>query len=103
VAQEILAKLRDLDVLQCKGRKGFSTFCFLFSATWWALQLAKVHSKQVLTQLRLSGHRPGLLLNFGEVRLKHGIEQIVNGLPDEKRTGIVARLTSFLATSAAFA
>ncbi len=66
-------------------------------------QLAKVHSKQVLTQLRLSGHRLGLLLNFGETRLKHGIERIVNGLPDEKRTGIVARLNSFFATFANFA
>lgn len=66
-------------------------------------QLAKVHSKQVLTQLRLSGHRLGLLLNFGEARLKHGIERIVNGLPDEKRTGIVAGLNSFFATFAGFA
>ncbi len=55
------------------------------------------------TQLRLSGHRLGLLPNFGETRLKHGIERIVNGLPDEKRTGIVARLNSFFATFATFA
>jgi len=45
-------------------------------------QLVKVHSKQVLTQLRLSGRKLGLLINFGEVHLKNGIERIVNGLPE---------------------
>ena len=45
-------------------------------------QLAKVHGKQLLTQLRLSGRRLGLLINFGEVHLKNGIERIVNGLPE---------------------
>jgi GxxExxY protein len=50
-------------------------------------QLAPVHSKQVLTQLRLSQRRLGLLINFGEVHLKNGIERIVNGLPEESRVG----------------
>ena len=45
-------------------------------------QLAKVHSKQVLTQLRLSGRKLGLLINFGEAHLKDGIERIVNGLAE---------------------
>jgi GxxExxY protein len=45
-------------------------------------KLAPVHGKQVLTQLRLSGHRLGLLLNFGEIHLKDGIKRIANGLPD---------------------
>ncbi|HEY1663056.1 MAG TPA: GxxExxY protein [Verrucomicrobiae bacterium] len=45
-------------------------------------QLIKVHSKQVLTQLRLSGCKLGLLLNFGEIHLKNGIERIVNGLQE---------------------
>ena len=44
--------------------------------------LARVHGKQVLTQLRLSGHRLGLLINFGEEHLKNGIKRIANGLPD---------------------
>jgi GxxExxY protein len=60
-------------------------------------QLARVHSKQVLTQLRLSGHRLGLLLNFGEIRLKDGIERIVNGLPEESIGGFGAKLISFFA------
>jgi GxxExxY protein len=42
--------------------------------------LTPVHSKQVLTQLRLSGKKLGLLINFGEVSLKNGVERIVNGL-----------------------
>ena len=46
-------------------------------------RLAPVHGKQVLTQLRLSQKRLGLLINFGEVHLKHGIERIANGLPDD--------------------
>ena len=45
-------------------------------------QLVKVHSKQVLTQLRLSDRKLGLLINFGEVHLKDGIERIVNGLDE---------------------
>ena len=44
--------------------------------------LAAVHGKQVLTQLRLSGHRLGLLINFGGIHLKDGIKRVVNGLPD---------------------
>ena len=44
--------------------------------------IAPVHAKQVLTQLRLSGHRLGLLINFGEIHLKDGIKRVVNGLPD---------------------
>jgi GxxExxY protein len=66
-------------------------------------QLARVHSKQVLTQLRLSGHKLGLLINFGEVRLKDGIERIVNGLPDEPRPSLSARLLSLFASFAPFA
>jgi GxxExxY protein len=58
--------------------------------------LAPVHGKQLLTQLRLSNHRLGLLINFGEVHLKNGIERIVNGLPEDSRRGVGFRLFSFL-------
>src|SRR5882672_915095 len=58
-------------------------------------QLIRVHSKQVLTQLRLSDCRLGLLINFGEVHLKNGIERIVNGLPEEGRSGFAAKLSAF--------
>src|SRR5882672_8218987 len=36
-------------------------------------QLLKVHSKQLLTQLRLNDRKLGLLINFGEIHLKNGI------------------------------
>ena len=45
-------------------------------------RLAPVHAKQLLTYLRLSGCRLGLLINFGDVLLKDGIKRVVNGLSD---------------------
>ena len=42
-------------------------------------KLSPVHSKQLLSQLRLSGLKLGLLINFGEAHLKDGIKRIVNG------------------------
>jgi GxxExxY protein len=39
-----------------------------------------VHKKQVLTYLKLSGKKLGLLVNFGEPLIKHGIKRIVNNL-----------------------
>jgi GxxExxY protein len=41
--------------------------------------ISTVHSKQVLTQLRLSALKLGLLINFGETHLKNGIKRIING------------------------
>ena len=66
-------------------------------------QLVPVHSKQVLTQLRLSQRRLGLLINFGEVHLKNGIERIVNGLPEEPSAGVGSKLLAFFASLATFA
>ena len=43
--------------------------------------LAPVHSKQVLTYLRLMNLQVGLLINFGETTLKEGLHRIVNNLP----------------------
>jgi GxxExxY protein len=45
-------------------------------------KLLPVHAKQLLTQLRLSGLKLGLLLNFGEAHLRNGIKRIVNGTLD---------------------
>lgn len=44
-------------------------------------KLAQVHSKQLLTYLRLMDLRVGLLINFGAPRLKDGLHRIVNSLP----------------------
>ena len=41
-----------------------------------------VHKKQLLTYLRLTGMRLGLLINFGSVLIKKGVFRIVNNLPD---------------------
>ena len=43
-------------------------------------QATDVHRKQLLTYLRVSGMKLGLLINFGEVLIKNGITRIVNGL-----------------------
>jgi GxxExxY protein len=44
-------------------------------------RLQPVHSKQLLTYLRLTGCRLGLLINFGENLLKDGIKRVANGMP----------------------
>jgi GxxExxY protein len=43
-------------------------------------RLQPVHSKQLLTYLRLTGCRLGLLINFGENLLKDGFKRVANGL-----------------------
>src|SRR5208337_3404829 len=45
-------------------------------------KVAPVHKKQLLTYLRLSDKRLGLLINFGEALIKNGITRIVNQLPE---------------------
>jgi GxxExxY protein len=45
-------------------------------------KLASVHQKQLLTYLRLADKRLGLLINFGEARIKDGIHRVVNRLPE---------------------
>ncbi len=42
--------------------------------------IAPVHQKQLLTYLRLSGLRLGLLVNFNESLIKDGIQRIANNL-----------------------
>ena len=46
--------------------------------------LAPVHGKQLLTELRLSGLKLGLLINFGETHLKNGIKRVINGSLDDE-------------------
>ena len=42
-----------------------------------------VFAAQMLTYLRLTKLRLGLVINFGEALVKAGIRRVVNGLPDE--------------------
>ena len=44
--------------------------------------LADIHVAQVLTYLKLSGCKLGLLINFNVPRIKEGIRRIVLGLKD---------------------
>ena len=41
---------------------------------------APVHKKQLLTYLRLSGLKLGLLINFGSHLIKDGITRVINGV-----------------------
>ena len=45
-------------------------------------QTTAVHSKQLLTYLKLTNMKLGLLLNFGKAYMKEGIERIVNNLAE---------------------
>jgi GxxExxY protein len=46
-------------------------------------QTARVHKKQLLTYLRLTNCRLGLLINFGTEYISDGISRVANGLPQE--------------------
>ena len=46
-------------------------------------RLAPVHAKQLLTYLRLTDKRLGLLVNFGAALIKDGIKRVVNGLDED--------------------
>ena len=43
-------------------------------------QIANVHPKQLLTYLKVTGMKLGLLINFNESLIKKGISRIVNNL-----------------------
>ena len=42
--------------------------------------LAPIHYKQLLTYLKLTGIKLGLLVNFNQALIKDGIKRVVNGL-----------------------
>ncbi len=42
--------------------------------------IAPVHPKQLLTYLKITGLKLGLLINFNEALIKYGITRIVNKL-----------------------
>ena len=43
-----------------------------------------VFGAQMLTYLRLTGLKLGLVINFGERLVRNGIHRVVNGLPDSQ-------------------
>ncbi len=46
--------------------------------------LLPIHQAQILSYLKLSGLKVGLLINFNVQVLKYGIRRIVNNFPDAK-------------------
>ncbi len=54
-------------------------------------RLAPIHQAQLLSYLRLSGCKVGLLINFNVKVLKDGIRRVVNDFPDTPRSLRVQR------------
>jgi GxxExxY protein len=44
-------------------------------------RLGPIHTAQMLTDLRLSGHWLGLLMNFNVAQMRFGIKRLVSGTP----------------------
>jgi GxxExxY protein len=53
-------------------------------------QLASIHEAQLLSYLRLSEKRVGLIINFHVRVLKNGLKRIVNDYPDSAHSAISA-------------
>jgi GxxExxY protein len=53
-------------------------------------QLAPIHVAQLLSYLRLSGKRVGLLINFHVRVLRNGLKRIVNDFPDSAHSATSA-------------
>jgi GxxExxY protein len=49
-------------------------------------RLAPIHQAQLLSYLKLSGYKLGLLINFNVPVLKEGIRRVVNTFPDPQRS-----------------
>jgi len=58
-------------------------------------KLAPVHSKQLLTYLRLMSLPVGLLINFGAATLKEGLHRVVNNLPSSASPRLRVNQTIF--------
>jgi GxxExxY protein len=49
-------------------------------------RLAPIHTAQLMSYLKLSGCKVGLLINFNETLLKNGIVRKINDFPDTQRS-----------------
>jgi GxxExxY protein len=47
-------------------------------------QLHPIHKKQLLTYLRLTNMRLGLVINFDAEFIRDGVARVVNGLPEDE-------------------
>jgi GxxExxY protein len=58
--------------------------------------IAPVHEAQIISYLRLSGNKVGLLINFKVVHLKDGVRRFVNNfIPSEPSVSSAVRIESF--------
>jgi len=48
-------------------------------------RLLPIHSAQILTYLKLSGLKLGLLINFNTLRIKEGIQRFINSKADRNQ------------------
>jgi hypothetical protein len=53
-----------------------------------------IHEAQVISYLRLSGCRVGLLLNFHVLHLRDGVRRLVNEFPDSLRLSATSAVVS---------
>ena len=58
--------------------------------------LAPIHEAQLLSYLKLSGCKVGLLISFNVRVLKDGVRRLVNRFPDPLRSRRAQRLTTIL-------
>jgi hypothetical protein len=56
----------------------------------WVERLNSVHDAQLISYLKLSNRRVGLLINFNVRVLKHGLKRVVNDFPDSARSAVSA-------------
>jgi GxxExxY protein len=49
---------------------------------WAVTEWNPIFESQILTYLRLTKLKLGLIINFGERQVKHGIKRVVNGLEE---------------------
>jgi len=43
-------------------------------------KLTEIDKKQLLTYLKLTGYKLGLLINFGDALIKDGVRRVINGI-----------------------
>ena len=78
---ELPLKYRDI-TLECGYRLDLLVDDSVVVEVKAAQALHPVHEAQVLSYLKMSGRRVGLLINFNVTLLKNGIRRVVNGLAE---------------------